>query len=281
MRRAIEIGIAGGIAVLAHVVLFASAPRTGAEAGGQGGDAMAAMQGATPTITEMVQTWERPPETQAAVETDLPPPDTVPDLPETPQLDTVAPRAAVRISSLQEPPPESFELAADITTPPPPPPEEKKPEPETPPPPVVPPKPEKEVTQAKVAQKSSAGRQEKQAAGSGGSTQAGDNASAAVATASKGKQAKLKAIWGAKIRSRIARHQKFPRGETGTWRVTLKLKIHRDGRILSAKIIRSSGNPNIDRAAIAAVKNARKMPKAPKKLSGESFGFNQPLNFTP
>ena len=52
----------------------------------------------------------------------------------------------------------------------------------------------------------------------------------------------------------------------------LEVGVARDGRLLQARLVGSSGSPLLDRAALAAARQAR-LPPAPADLPGESFRF--------
>lgn len=86
--------------------------------------------------------------------------------------------------------------------------------------------------------------------------------------------------WAAKIQSRIARHQKFPRGARGQGRVRLQMDILADGRLGAVRIDRSSGVAAFDKAALRAAKTAAPFPSAPKGLDQSSYTFAQWVNFS-
>ena len=120
----------------------------------------------------------------------------------------------------------------------------------------------------------SAGSATQKAAGAGGSNQAGNAGNSKVKALGKGKEAKLKSIWGSKIRTRIERRKKAPRGAKGKGVTTLALRIAPSGQLISVSVAKSSGVPALDQAAVAAVKRAGKFPKAPKELNAKSYRFN-------
>ena len=300
MSRGIEIAFFAALALIIHVILFGLRPTEGVEAGGVGGDAIVSIEAATPAITEMVEKWERPiPQ--------IPQPTDAPDLPEpaeTSQAPSLAlseaPRADLKIAAL--PALEPDEVNLDIQPPPPPveaqpkveqaltqepdplpdPPEPEPSElaPQSSPKPAERPeqrvekKPEPQPAAARKAEQASAGRAAQKAAGTGGSAQAGNSGSAQTATASAGKQAEIEAIWGAKIRSRIERAKRYPRGERDSGKVSLRISIGSSGRLLGVNVVRSSGNPKLDHAALAAVQRAGRFPPAPKELVADSFTFS-------
>lgn len=84
------------------------------------------------------------------------------------------------------------------------------------------------------------------------------------------------ARWGAQIQSRIERRR--PRVE-GTGAVMLQITVARDGTLQSVAIARSSGDAAIDRAGVAAVRRAGRLPAAPEGLRQPSYRFNVPIRF--
>ena len=119
------------------------------------------------------------------------------------------------------------------------------------------------------------------AAGSGGASQAGNAGSAQVRTGNAQQEAKLQAVWGAKIRSRIERRKRFPNGMRGqTGRVVMRITVGRDGTILGASIARSSGQAAFDQAAVQAVQRAGRLPSAPNGLTQSSYTFTLPMDFS-
>ncbi|MFY0310669.1 energy transducer TonB [Leisingera sp. D0M16] len=267
MKRAAELTVFAGIATLIHVALFATAPRSGAQSSGAGGDALVSVQAADATIAEMVEAWQRPPQTVPQLETPLPQPLTIPAAPAVPRFELAqAPRAAAQIALARPAPAETLEVD---TTPPPPPPEEKpeaaaKPEPQ----------------QARKAEQTTASRAGQRAAGSGGGAQAGQAGGSAAATAQAGQQAKLQAVWGARIRALIERRKRFPSGASGSGRAVVRITVSRTGQLLSYRIAKSSGSAVFDQAALQAVARAGKFPSAPKKLTLSQLTFTLPMSFS-
>ncbi|MGR3759148.1 TonB family protein [Roseobacteraceae bacterium NS-SX3] len=270
MKRAAEIIIFAGIAALIHVALFVTAPRSGAQSSGAGGDAMVSVQAASATVTRMVEAWERPTQAEPQLDTNLTQPLPAPAAPAVPQFElTQAPRAAAQIALTK---PEPAEVPEVDTAPPAPPPEsvpETKPETKPRPRPKRKPEPQQQAHKA-----------EQRAAGSGGSSQAGRTGGAEAATAQSGQQAKLQSIWGAKIRARIERRKRYPAGARGKGRVVVQLTVARSGQLLSHRIAKSSGDAALDQAALQAVARAGKFPAAPKKLGLSEVTFNLPMSFS-
>ena len=125
---------------------------------------------------------------------------------------------------------------------------------------------------ARQAEQTSEGRAAQTAAGAGGTNQAGSS-QARTATISQGQLNNLKAVWGSKIRAKIERSKRYPRGESASGKVSLKINVSRAGQLLGVSVRRSSGNAKLDAAAVDSVKRARRFPKAPRELTNASYAF--------
>jgi periplasmic protein TonB len=104
--------------------------------------------------------------------------------------------------------------------------------------------------------------------------------SAGVDAATAGNVAGM-AGFEASVREAISRAQIYPRaaldrGITGSLR--LRVRVSREGRVLGAGVVRSSGAVVLDRAALEAARRAR-VPAAPAGLEGEVFEFEVRLVF--
>jgi protein TonB len=272
MKRAAEFTVFAGLAGLIHIALFASAPESGAQSSGAGGDALVSLQPASAEVARMAEAWQKPPETP---QIQPPNPEAPPQIqpPALPQIDLAqAPRAAL-LAPLTRPA-AAQPVQADTTPPPPPKPRRSEPEPEPQAKPQQTPPPKANST------RNAAGQAGQRAAGAGGSAEAGQSGGAQTATADPGREAKLRNVWGSKIRARIERRKRYPSGATGKAQVVLRLTVARDGRLLDHRIAKSSGNAVFDQAALAAVARAGKFPPAPKKLQAGQIRLSLPISFT-
>ncbi|TIS95081.1 MAG: energy transducer TonB, partial [Mesorhizobium sp.] len=78
--------------------------------------------------------------------------------------------------------------------------------------------------------------------------------------------------WSSQLHAWIRRHTRYPRAakarrEEGSPRVTFT--VDGSGRVLSARLARSSGYPDLDRAALDALQGA-KVPAPPPEKAGTS-----------
>ncbi len=107
-----------------------------------------------------------------------------------------------------------------------------------------------------------------------------DEGAAGADAASAGAPA-VQAGFEAAVRDAIARAQIYPRaaldrGITGSLR--LGVRMSRDGRLVEARVARSSGSVVLDRAGLDAARRAR-LPAAPDGLGGSVFDFEVRLSF--
>lgn len=334
MKRTIESVVFAGLASSILLGLSLLVPQRGATASGAGGEELISIKAASARIVEMVETWERPPLTQAQVTTD-PAPLTLEEAPPPPSIQiklSKAPRAEIKLAlsqpivenqpdfesltvnpviSILQPqelrhlsqptqsqlppkvassppaqvqpttrPPKLNQTPQDVlevdtttaSTPPPKPKAAPKPAPRS--------KPQVQPETGTKAEVASAGRAKQRAAGNGGGSQAGAAGAYQASSLSPGRRAKLKNVWGAKIRARIERRKRYPSGAKGNAIVVIRLTVSRDGRLMNYKIAKSSGNAAFDQAAILAVKRAGRFPAAPKKLPDQKFMINLPIDFS-
>lgn len=279
MRKPAEILLFGALAVGLHILLMAEWPDQGAEAGGVGGAALVSLAGATPQIETMVAAWTRPRAPAQQIETEQPEPQAPSETaPMTSVRISAASHAAIKLAAMQPPEidtPHAPEISTAAPAPPSPRTEAEPPAPSATPLPTLRPR----AKPAKKKQSASAGVAPQKSAGSGGSANAGNRGSAATSTLSKGQEAKLIAVWGARIRSHIERKKRQPSGTRAKGEVVLKMSVDRNGRLQTVSVRRSSGDARLDAAAVAAVQRAGRFPPAPNDLPGTVFGFSLGINF--
>lgn len=272
MKRGLEgilfLAMAGGLHLAGLALL--PAPK-GADSAGQSGQAVVSVQAASRMATEMVERWERAPKVLPQIDA----PGTVQTLDTTIQAPRAVMAKPVRrppVPGLSIPQTESAPDSSVAKTPPPPP----KPEPKAQP---AKERPASATAKPKPAPKTPP-RKATQASGSGGGSNAGNTKSSRASTLSKGQIQSLAAQWGAKIRRKIERRKRYPsgaRGASGT--VTLRIAVSRAGALRGVSIARSSGNSALDKAAVRAVKAARRFPAAPKDLTKSSYSFTLAMQF--
>ncbi|MBN9452874.1 MAG: TonB family protein [Bosea sp.] len=161
--------------------------------------------------------------------------------------------------------------AAAVLTPPPkeqpkqPPPEKPKPKPK---PkivekkkPIRPDKPKAEQTSAPVAQA--------QAAPRAAAPNSGASSPSPAATAS----------WRGSLMAHLNRYKRFPGGASpGT--VQVAFSIDRGGRVLSARLVRGSGDASLDEEAVAMIRRANPVPAPPDGLGSGAIALTVPIKFS-
>lgn len=207
---------------------------------------------------------------EAQPEPEPPLPDSVeqPDVIEPPpEPEPVAiPEPEIRIPELPPLP----DAAAALTPPPkeqpkPPPPEKPKPKPK---PkivekkkPIRPDKPKAEQTSAPVAQA--------QAAPRAAAPNSGASSPSPAATAS----------WRGSLMAHLNRYKRFPGGASpGT--VQVAFSIDRGGRVLSARLVRGSGDASLDEEAVAMIRRANPVPAPPDGLGSGAIALTVPIKFS-
>jgi protein TonB len=88
--------------------------------------------------------------------------------------------------------------------------------------------------------------------------------------------------WHRQIAIALQRHKGYPaaaqaRGETGA--ATVAFSIDRQGRVVSARIVRGSGHAALDAETLATVHRASPFPRPPAGMPGEHFDFVVPVQF--
>jgi protein TonB len=87
------------------------------------------------------------------------------------------------------------------------------------------------------------------------------------------------ASWRSAVMAHLNRHKRFPPGGTrGT--STVAFTIDRAGRVLSARLVRSSGDATLDQEAIVLARRASPVPAPPPDVGkGGTILFAVPINF--
>lgn len=269
MRRMAEIVAFLGFSAAVHagVMVGFNDISGGPQAMGQGGNDSITLVAAPDRMAALAARWATPPQavtSPAPMQAPQIAAMQAPSLPiarEAPQ-GLALPDAPI-LPSTDGPP-----LAPDMTEPPPPPPSAnalaQSPRPVTRP----------AVTTAPASNPQVA----RQAQGQGGGSTRG---SAPAATPqdhglSQAQRQSLMASWGGQIMARIERAR--PR-VNAAGQVTLSLRISRDGSLGALGVARSSGNPDLDAAAMDAVRRVGRFPAAPDALREASYAFNLPIRF--
>jgi protein TonB len=88
--------------------------------------------------------------------------------------------------------------------------------------------------------------------------------------------------WQNALAAHLGRFKRYPnaarsRGEQGT--ATVAFTIDRDGRVLSSRIVQSSGSSLLDEETLAMLARAQPMPKPPFTAPDSALSFAVPVRF--
>jgi protein TonB len=88
--------------------------------------------------------------------------------------------------------------------------------------------------------------------------------------------------WEGHISLQLERNKSYPpaardHGQKGV--VELAFSIDREGRVLSSRIVKSSGYPALDQESLATVQRAQPFPLPPADFGGDKFDFTVPMRF--
>lgn len=114
------------------------------------------------------------------------------------------------------------------------------------------------------------------AGASSGATQGAAPTPAPQATASPAQIQSAMASWGGQIQAQIARARPNVRA---TGRAVVRLSLTPTGQLAGLGLAQSSGNAEVDQAALNAVQRAGRFPAAPAALTEGSYTFSIPLAF--
>lgn len=144
-------------------------------------------------------------------------------------------------------------------------PEEKPPEPVRKPPAKEKPR---AIADARVSTKTVAPRASANSeAAAGEASQVARTASAAAAR-----------DFGSRVRAAIERRKRFPSGVASGGVASVRFTIDRSGTVLSASVVRSAGHPDLDAAALGAVRSAS-IPPIPAEMDNAQLTITVPINF--
>jgi periplasmic protein TonB len=80
------------------------------------------------------------------------------------------------------------------------------------------------------------------------------------------------AEWKRKISAQLVAHKRFPPSLMGrTGEATVKFTLDRSGKLTSNEVLKSSGIPQFDSAALEMVESSQPFPQAPPEASDLSF----------
>jgi protein TonB len=88
------------------------------------------------------------------------------------------------------------------------------------------------------------------------------------------------ATWRGALMAHLNRHKRFPPGATGAGVATVAFTIDRSGRVLSSRLVRSSGDAALDAETVSLPRRASPVPAPPPNVGGGSITLAVPIRFT-
>jgi TonB family protein len=149
--------------------------------------------------------------------------------------------------------------------------------------PETPPDPPKETETAGASSAASAPSLASEATATPKSPAAPDSTrSVAPAVGVGGSFARIRASWEKELVAHLNRFKRYPAGGGGeSAEVVVDLKLDETGRVASASVLRSSGRPAFDSAALAMVRRADPAPRPPPEAAQAGLHFALPVLFRP
>jgi len=91
---------------------------------------------------------------------------------------------------------------------------------------------------------------------------------------------RVRATWIKELIAHLDRHKRYADGQTRDGvEVIVNFVIDGTGHVLSSAIVRGSGEPAFDEAAIATLRRADPVPKPPALVAQEGLSFTMPIVF--
>jgi periplasmic protein TonB len=86
--------------------------------------------------------------------------------------------------------------------------------------------------------------------------------------------------WQKELAAHLDRHKRYPNDRASqTAEIVLGFVLDRAGRVLSATVVRSSGDRSFDDAALAMMRRADPVPAPPPRLADSGLSFTLPIVF--
>lgn len=274
MRGALELLVFAGASAVLHVAVFlawSDRPAGTDPAAGASGEAVLTLAAAAPSLAAQVAAWQAAPTAvKVAPGRATPAPETAAPDRVSARSDAVMANSGSGIAILPQGP--ATEGLPDIGQPPPAPVRT---------PPSEPAKADLAEAPAELPSKPAPARKAETAKGRAAEkgTAAGASVSRKIAALTPEASKADIADWGARIRARIERRKKSPRGSWDPGSATVRIQITRDGGLASLGVLKSSGDARLDRAALDAVKRAGRFPAAPDGFARATMTFDLPVSF--
>ena len=91
---------------------------------------------------------------------------------------------------------------------------------------------------------------------------------------------RAKLTWQRELAAHFDRHKRYPASRNNkTAEIVVRFELDRTGRIVSSQVVRSSGDPAFDEAALAMLKRSDPVPAPPPIVADEGLYFALPVIF--
>jgi periplasmic protein TonB len=105
------------------------------------------------------------------------------------------------------------------------------------------------------------------------------NTAAAPSAGSGASPSVSPATWKSELVAHLNRYKRYPSGAASTGTASVAFTIARSGKVLSARLIGSSGNPALDAEAISLPRRASPVPAPPPDFGGAILTLTVPIHF--
>lgn len=91
---------------------------------------------------------------------------------------------------------------------------------------------------------------------------------------------RVRTTWQKQLLAHLDRHKRYPPGATHpTGETTLTFVLDRTGRVVSAVVLKGSGDPALDQAALTMMRRSDPVPVPPPLVADEGLTFTVPVVF--
>lgn len=101
----------------------------------------------------------------------------------------------------------------------------------------------------------------------------------AIGTGESARRARV--TWEKELMAHFNRHKRYPsERESKAAEITVTFELDRMGHLLSASIVKGSGDPVFDQAALSMLRRSDPVPRPPPLVADQGLSFTLPVNFT-
>jgi TonB family protein len=94
-----------------------------------------------------------------------------------------------------------------------------------------------------------------------------------------GDAARLRATWQKELIAHLDKHKRYPERALKTVEIVVGFVLDRRGHVLSASVVKGSGDPAFDGAALAILRRSDPVPRPPPLVADEGLNFTLPIIF--